>query len=105
VGREAQDAGGAEEAAALAGRQIGLAEVQAGIEEQGDVGTVVDDERNAGGAAMGGYASGLLEDGAGSNGPLWRNWEDAPRRPRGRASAAGLGQAARRARVSVSRIG
>jgi len=30
--------------------------VQAGIEEQGDVGTVVDDERDAGGAAMGGHA-------------------------------------------------
>jgi hypothetical protein len=92
MGREAQDAGGSEEAAGVAGRQIELAEVQAGIEEQGDIGTVVDDERNAGGAAMGGHELGLLEDGAGVM-ALVAELEDA-RAALEQGQSGGLGRAA-----------
>ena len=64
VSREAQRPPGSDEAASLRGGQVVLADVQARIEEGGDVGAVVDDEQRAGLAAEGGQALGAGEQAA-----------------------------------------
>ena len=68
VRRKANDGGRGEEFSCVGGEKIVLAEVQAGMEQRGVVGAVVDDEGGAGFAAEFGDPAGLAEGVAGPEG-------------------------------------
>src|ERR1035437_7716064 len=58
VAGETDDGAGAEQFAGVGGREIVLAHVQAGLEQHGEIGAVVDDERRARFPAQAGHLPG-----------------------------------------------